>query len=274
LSEPSETTKDSGANLSSEQLLERCFTELVRYYRYSSVGQRCTGIIHNMNTPLQVLSFVVDVMEQKSSEEMACFPEENPRLCQDLQTLAENRLKNLRQLRHEVDNLLSMSRQLVYQGMHESHHDPLLLDLNQIIQGELELYRANLFFKHRVTKKFRFHEKLPPISGYYIDFSQSFRLLVDNALEAMENQEPRELHVETALEQGHRLIRIGDSGSGIPQEALPFIFEPFFTTKGTPEKPRAGLGLFMVKRLLAPYRAQITITSRPGETWATVRLPL
>ncbi len=262
------------ASHSHQDLLERCYNELVRYYRFSAVGQRCSGIIHNMNTPLQVLSFVVDVMEQKSAEETATLSEAVTPLSAELLALAEQRQKSLKQLRQEVDNLLAISRQLVYQGMHESNHDPLPLDLNRLIQEELELYRANLFFKHKVTKNFRFSDNLPIISGYYIDFSQSLRLLVDNALEALEKVEQRELRVETALEDGHRLIRVGDTGEGIAPEVLPLVFEPFFTTRGSPDKPRAGLGLFMVKRLLAPYRGQVAITSQPGATLVTVSLPV
>ena len=50
--------------------LERSFQELVRYYRHSSVGSRCLGIVHRMNTPLQVLSFQLDLLEQKAQEEL------------------------------------------------------------------------------------------------------------------------------------------------------------------------------------------------------------
>jgi hypothetical protein len=45
-----------------------CLAELVRYYRHSTVGRRCTGVIHNMNTPLQVISFQLELLEHKSQE--------------------------------------------------------------------------------------------------------------------------------------------------------------------------------------------------------------
>ena len=70
------------------------------------------------------------------------------------------------------------------------------------------------------------------------------------------------------------LVRLGDTGVGIPPGVLPRIFEPFFTTKGTPGGDRAGLGLFMVRRLLAPYQAEIRVDSAPGETWVRVSIPV
>ncbi len=51
-------------------LLERSYKELVRYYRHSSVGRRCLGLVHQMNTPLQVLSFQMDLLEQKAQAEL------------------------------------------------------------------------------------------------------------------------------------------------------------------------------------------------------------
>jgi signal transduction histidine kinase len=66
-------------------------------------------------------------------------------------------------------------------------------------------------------------------------------------------------------------VSIGDTGFGIPRENLSRIFEPFFTTRG---KDRAGLGLFMARRLLAPYGAVVQADSRPGETWFTVSIPV
>jgi hypothetical protein len=40
-----------------QEVVECCLRELVRYYRHSGVGRNCCGIVHQMNTPLQVLSF-------------------------------------------------------------------------------------------------------------------------------------------------------------------------------------------------------------------------
>jgi signal transduction histidine kinase len=67
---------------------------------------------------------------------------------------------------------------------------------------------------------------------------------------------------------------VGDTGVGITPEDKDRLFQPFFTTKSTPDQPRAGLGLYMARRLLAPYKGQIAIESRPGQTWVTVCLPV
>jgi len=245
----------------------------VRYYRHSSVGRRCLGIVHRMNTPLQVLSFLLDLLEQKGlgeSEILAKSPLADP---DELVTLNRYRQEKFTQCRRELHHLQNFSRSLVRQGVHEDIQERLPLDLNQVYRQELDLYLAHPFFKHQVTKEFHFGEGLPLLSGHYIDFSQSFQNLVDNALEAMAGMDRRHLTVVTAYQDRRVLMRLGDTGAGIPPEILPRIFEPFFTTKGLPEGDRAGLGLFMVRRLLAPYQAQIRVDSAPGETWVSVSIP-
>ncbi|MBW1916710.1 MAG: GHKL domain-containing protein [Deltaproteobacteria bacterium] len=253
---------------------ERLLRELVRYYRHSAVGQRCTGIVHNFNTPLQVLSLNCELLQRKAVEEQAeLSPRLPPELRPEWEKLFQYREDKLLLFKEEIRKLHHLAQLIVNQGLHEDQPGRQLLNLNAIIQEELELFQADRFFKHMVEKRFRFDENLPSLSGYYIDISQSFRLLVDNALEAMESVELRVLTVETVVEGRDRIIRVGDTGPGIAPEVLPQIFEPFFTTKDTPQNPRAGLGLYMAKRLLAPYHGRIQVQSSPGNTWFTVILP-
>lgn len=252
----------------------RCLEELVRYYRHSTVGRRCTGVIHNMNTPLQVISFQLELLEQKAQEEGLLLAEPTSLPASQFLAFFEYRHQKLQQLHKEVDLLRDMIHRLVLQSVHEGKEEYCYLDLNQILRDELELYLADPFFKHRVEKEFSFSPGLPPIYGHYVDFSQSFRNVVDNALEAMAESPRRLLTVTTGMHKHHRLVRLGDTGCGIPPAVQDRLFTPFFTTKSTETRPRAGLGLFMARRLLKPYEGEITIDSQPGQTWVTLCLPV
>jgi signal transduction histidine kinase len=255
-------------------VLEQSFQELVRYYRHSSAGGRCLGIVHQMNTPLQVLSFQLDLLEQKAQEELGLLTASLLADTAPLLTLNHYRQAKFSQLRQELSRLQGISRSLVLQGVHEDAQEKFPLDLNQLCRQELELYQADAFFKHQVTGEFHFQDGLPLFSGHYIDFSQSFRNLIDNSLEAMAGTDRRQLTVVTACQNRRIMLRIGDTGVGIPSVDLPRIFEPFFTTKQIPGGDRGGLGLFMVRRLLTPYQAEIRVDSHSGGTWLTVTFPV
>jgi two-component system, NtrC family, sensor kinase len=256
-----------------DEALEQSFRELVHYYRHSSVGRRCLGIVHQMNNPLQVLSFQLDLLEQKAREELELL-RTSLTGAEKLEILNLSRQEKFCQLRNELEKLQNFARSLALQGLHEDSQEKIHLDLNQIYRQELELYLTNPIFRDRITRDLHFGDGLPLISGHYIDFSQSFRNLVDNALEAMEGLEHCHLTVVTACRNRRLMVRIGDTGTGISPEHLPWIFEPFFTTKRTIEGPRAGLGLFMVRRLMAPYGTEIRVDSVPGETWLTLSIPV
>jgi signal transduction histidine kinase len=67
-------------------------------------------------------------------------------------------------------------------------------------------------------------------------------------------------------------IEVTDNGPGIPADQQARIFDPFFTTKGAGKG--TGLGLDMVKRIVARHKGAVSVTSRPGETKFVVRIPI
>jgi len=69
----------------------------------------------------------------------------------------------------------------------------------------------------------------------------------------------------------YAVVRVSDTGPGIPAEHLDKLFYPFFTTK----KHGSGVGLPMAKKIVDSHRGLIDVASRVGEgAEFTVRLPM
>ena len=85
--------------------------------------------------------------------------------------------------------------------------------------------------------------------------------LVTNAVDALEGCEGGRILLETLREGSIVHVRVRDNGRGIAKEQLQQLFRPFFTSKlnGT------GLGLVIVRKMLAQMGAGIEITSAYGE---------
>jgi signal transduction histidine kinase len=67
------------------------------------------------------------------------------------------------------------------------------------------------------------------------------------------------------------VVRVADTGPGVPEEHLDKLFYPFFTTK----KHGSGVGLSMAKKIVDSHRGLIDVRCEPGNgTEFTVRLPL
>lgn len=98
--------------------------------------------------------------------------------------------------------------------------------------------------------------------------------LIDNAAKYSEPGSP--ISVRLADEPAEVLIRVNDTGQGIPTKALPTIFDRFrqvdqSTTRRT---GGVGLGLYIVKNLVSGMGATITVESEEGRgSTFTVKLP-
>jgi signal transduction histidine kinase len=92
--------------------------------------------------------------------------------------------------------------------------------------------------------------------------------LVQNAVEAMPHGGTLTLRGQGTATQVQLVLR--DTGSGIPMARRSRIFEPLYTTKpgGT------GLGLYLVREIVAAHAGQVTVESVEGQgTTVTVTLP-
>ncbi|HBE51207.1 MAG TPA: serine/threonine-protein kinase PknK, partial [Cyanobacteria bacterium UBA11369] len=135
------------------------------------------------------------------------------------------------------------------------------------LEAVLTLYHNQI--KHGV-ELIRHYQELPPIDCYFDELNQVWTNLIHNALQAMDNKGT--LTVEAIQQDGSIKISITDSGKGIPDEIKDKIFQPFFTTK--PAGEGSGLGLDIVRKIVAKHQGIITFASVPGKTTFTVSLPM
>ena len=115
-----------------------------------------------------------------------------------------------------------------------------------------------------------YEERLPRIWAHAGDLNQVWANLLDNAADAVDGA--GRIGIRAYRNGEAVVVEISDDGPGIPREAQARIFEPFFTTKQVGEG--TGLGLDIVRRIVASHGGEVTFESRPGETRFVVRLPV
>ena len=208
--------------------------------------------------------------------------------------LSDDQVEFLETIRGKADQLLGLISSLLDLGRLEAKNlelqreavDPhaLLADV-----GSTVVPNAN---RRNVALDIDLAERTPKISGDPVRLRQILLNLADNALKftheggrVVLSAEPGELEAAgssglgAALFGGSRpavVLRVRDTGIGIPEEKLPRIFDAFYqidagTTRAT---GGAGLGLAIVKQLVDAHGGTIGVTSTAGKgTIFTVTLP-
>jgi len=143
------------------------------------------------------------------------------------------------------------------------------VDVHDSIQSTVTLLGHKFKVKPvELVKDFAATSPLLHSSG--VALSQVWTNLLDNAIDAAPAGST--IQVRTWSEPGTLCVSVTDHGAGIPADLQAKIFEPFFTTK--PVGEGTGLGLEIVHRIVTQnFGGTIDITSTPGQTTFTVRLP-
>jgi len=147
------------------------------------------------------------------------------------------------------------------------------VDLRDGLDATIALF-ASRFHECGASLTRELDTPLPRLRAYAVDLNQAWSHLIDNALDAVYPLGVRgRVVVRAWRDDGSVRVEVRDNGPGIPEALQERVFEPFFTTKepghGT------GLGLDIARRIISDlHGGELTMTSAPGDTRFTARLPL
>jgi len=109
------------------------------------------------------------------------------------------------------------------------------------------------------------------IMGDQRSLEQVFINIISNAIEAITTTGDIAVAISAAQELPQYLVvRIADTGPGIPSGLKEKIFQPFFSDKPT----GTGLGLSIVSKIIEDHKGKIEIETFPGGTIFSIYLPL
>jgi signal transduction histidine kinase len=122
-----------------------------------------------------------------------------------------------------------------------------------------------------VTVERDYDRTLPAVPAYAAELNQVWTNLIDNAVDAMDEQGV--LRLRTRRDGDFAVVEVEDEGPGVAEDVRDRIFEPFVTTKSAGKG--SGLGLENAKRIVERrHGGTISFTTGPHGTTFTVRLPL
>lgn len=218
--------------------LEAMENHVKRVEKMAYMGEMAANMAHEIKNPLASLAGSIQLLR----EDLPYNP--------DHDKLMQIVLRETDRLSELVTSFLLFAKPAV--GRIEA------IDLDRALSETVGLFEKNDNCRGRITVTRDFQ------SGAWVEMDplhlrQVLWNLLLNAAEAIEEKGT----VRVAISQVRpetAVIRITDSGNGIPADISHSIFDPFFTTKpkGT------GLGLSIVHSILEAYGSRLDVDSRPG----------
>jgi len=217
-----------------EEELEKTRIQLLQAEKMSSLGELAAGVAHQLNNPLGGITLFTKLMMEEYDLPKGA-KKDLERISRDAQ-----RCSNI------VKELLTFSRQTGNE-MHPR-------DINHVLEETLLILENQTLFQNILIKK-DLQKSLPLVPLDIQKIKHVFMNIFLNAADAMENKGVLSLSTRLGSRKDRIIIKICDTGTGIPKDILVKIFDPFFTTKE--QGKGTGLGLSLAYRIVEDHGGKI-----------------
>ncbi len=229
----------------------------MRSAKLASVGELATGLAHEINNPLAVIS-----AEQTNVSDLLQESETNPEWL-------DQALKAVERSREQVRRCAGITQKMLQFGRkRESDLGPV--DIAPSCSATIELLKRHAAVRN-VQIESDIDKNLPKVLADRIELEQVLVNLINNAVDAMPDGGTVELR---AFRDGREVhLEVADNGIGITPVDIDRIFEPFYTTK--PPGKGTGLGLSVCYGIIQSWGGRIWAQSDQGRgTVVHIHLPI
>ena len=232
--------------------LEDANIQLIQSQKIASIGRMAAGVAHEINNPLSAILIFAEMLKDSFKE--------NEQNLKDIQEIIDQTLR----CKKIVGDLLEFSRK----SAGKTSSFSLETFLNKCL--DLLIHKAQ-FQNIEVIKDIE--KDMPNLVGDMSQLQQVFTNLLVNAADAMEGKGKLSIRAYFESERDLFLIKVSDTGPGIPENLRDKIFDIFFTTK--PVGKGTGLGLSISQNIIKIHGGNLSFECPPqGGTTFTVELPL
>ncbi len=230
--------------------------ELVQSAKLASLGTLSAGIAHEINNSLNFVYGALRPLENLF-ERNSDIPSDQKEKAKKLFGVMGDGLRLTFEIIKSLRN---------FTGLNQAKMNDI--DLKQVIETVLTILR------NRTKNSVKVHVDMPGdvhVYGSVVGLNQVFMNLVGNAIDAM--PDGGNLWISCTSDESQVVVKLKDSGQGIPKDVQVRMFEPFFTTKEVGKG--TGLGLHIVRQEIEKHRGNIRCESEPGQgTTFIITFPL
>jgi two-component system sensor histidine kinase SenX3 len=218
------------------------------------------NVSHELKTPATSLRLLAESLEETIDEDPI-----------QARLFAAQLKKETERLSHLITDLLDLARL----ESEERVENPVPVDVRSVLVSVLARMRRVARRKNITLQWKRFGRAAQyTVRGDETQLASMFTNLMDNAVKYTPSG--GRVEVTGGFEGSEVVIRVSDTGIGIPEGKLPRIFERFYRVDKARSKETGGtgLGLSIVKHVAENHGGRVTVESTLGEgSTFTVYLP-
>ena len=214
------------------------------------------SVTHELKSPIASLKLYLQTLDRRSVDE------------EQRESFYKFMLADVERLDHLINHVLQAAR------LERSTRDETseVVDLTQLLQKSAEAVCA----RYRVPENTIKLDLVPCwVASNPVDMDLVFRNLLDNAVKYA--GEPPEVRVTLVHQKsGKALVTVRDNGAGIPKKLRSKIFARFVRlgSELQRKKPGTGLGLYIVRTLVAKWKGQVKVREADSGTGTVFEVEL
>jgi len=223
--------------------------------KMSSLGVMAACIAHEINNPLSVLKIHAEMIKLHATSESINH--------ESLIDSAQKINDTITRIGKIINGVKMHSR--------DTSSDPFQrCNIKEIIDDTLEFSHYKILKENvNVTIKEAMVLEIDCIPS---QISQVLVNLIKNSIDAIRDLNEKWIEIEIDKNDQSLMLKLTDSGTGIPLEIQTNIFNPFFTTKKAGQG--TGLGLAISKGIIDKHHGRLYIDNKSPNTRFVIELPL
>jgi len=248
-------------DVSERKELER---QLLHTERMAGVGEMAAGIAHEINQPLNTISFSIDNLIEAIKSGMAG---------EDYITKKSTKIfDSISRMRNIIDHVRAFSRE-------DKEVVKSKFSINESIKNAVSMVSAQ-YTHHGISIHLDLQEDLFQPLGSTYKYEQVVLNMLSNARDAIEEKikvvsKPFDtgIYIKTYQSSRHLITEVIDMGIGISPDELNKIMLPFFTTKEVGKG--TGLGLSISYSIIKELGGELEyISTKLEKTMARIKIPI
>lgn len=229
--------------------------QLIQASKMATLGEMSTSVAHELNQPLNNIGIIAQRFIKKLNNNKI-----------DIDFFKQR----TELLIGQIDRATKIINHMREFGR-KSEKNETDMSVNKAINGIFTLISEQLKVRN-VHVKLDLKDNIPNIKANSNRIEQILLNLINNARDAMEKSEEKNLTIKTYSDNKTVFIQIIDTGCGMSEKVRRKIFDPFYTTKEVGKG--TGLGLSISYKLVKDYNGNISVSSVPNSgTTFTISFP-